>query len=76
MPHIRLVVSPEWEGLYINGTCVKQDEIIRSRDLMQVLNNNLGYDTEVLQYEDLTRDQFENRLKDFPSDTIPDIDRI
>jgi hypothetical protein len=76
MPHIRLVVSPEWEGLYINGTSVKQDEVVRARDIISILKDNLGYDAEVYQYEDMDKSQFENHLRDFPMDKIPLNDRI
>ena len=76
MPHIRLVVAPEWEGLYINGTKVYAGEVVRCRDLMKVLNENLGYDAEVLQFKTLTEDDFKSHLRDFPDDTLPISDRI
>ena len=76
MPHIRLVLGPEWEGLYINGTSVKQGEIVRARELIDILRDNLGYDAEVIQHPNLTENDFEDRLRDFPVDTIPVSDRI
>jgi len=76
MPHIRLVVAPEWEGLYVNGTKVIEGEVVRCKDLIKILNENLGYDTEIFQFENLKQDDFESRLRDFPNDTIPISDRI
>lgn len=76
MPHVRLVLAPEWEGLYINGTRVHEDEVVRCRELVNILRDNLGYDAEVIQNEHLTKDDFESRLRDFPADTIPVTDRI
>ena len=49
---IRFVMGDDFEGLYINGTKVIEDEIVDGSEIMRILRDNLNFDTKTLFVDD------------------------
>ena len=80
MPHIRVIQTEHSDGIYINGTLVQDYSCVNTKDVIDVLSDNLGID---IRYYDFCDDEEGNfgdvvpqHLRDFPKGTIDDDDRL